>query len=250
MKLIKYVLILFSLQTPIVFASTVELQEQARIAYSNGDYTKAISIYELISQEGESDKLFYNLGNAYYKNNQIGKAILNYERALRINLSNDDAMFNLQLANAKIQDKIDPIEVFFLTQWINNLRSLLSSNAWAWISVVMFSLTLLSALGYAFGPYKWLRKTAFFMILFFLIFSITTFSFAKQQKNYMEQRSEAIVMDSSVTVKSSPDESGTELFVIHEGTKVFIKNTLNQWVEISLLDGNVGWVKISQIEQI
>ena len=66
----------------------------------------------------------------------------------------------------------------------------------------------------------------------------------------MEQRSEAIVMDSSVTVKSSPDESGTELFVIHEGTKVFIKNTLNQWVEISLLDGNVGWVKISQIEQI
>lgn len=250
MKLIKYLLILFSLQTSIVFASTIELQEQARIAYSNGDYAQAISLYKTISQDGESDKLYYNLGNAYYKDNQIGKAILNYERALRINPSYDDAMFNLQLANARIQDKIDPIEVFFLTQWINNLRSLLSSNAWAWISVVMFSLTLLSALGYAFGPYKWLRKTAFFMILFFLIFSITTFSFAKQQKNYMEQRSEAIVMDSSVTVKSSPDESGTELFVIHEGTKVFIKNTLNQWVEISLLDGNVGWVKISQIEQI
>ena len=88
------------------------------------------------------------------------------------------------------------------------------------------------------------------MILFFFIFSSTTFVFAKQQKKHMELRSEAIVMEGSVTVKSSPDESGTELFIIHEGTKVSIKSSLNQWVEISLLDGNVGWVKKSQIEQI
>lgn len=250
MRLIKYLLVLCSLHTSLAFATTNEMLENARNAYGNGDYIQAISIYETINKEGESDNLYYNLGNAYYKNNQIGKAILNYERALRINPSFDDAIFNLQLANAKIQDKIDPIEKFFLTEWVKSLRLLLSSNTWAWISIIMFSLALFSALGYAFSPYKWLRKTSFFMILFFFIFSSTTFIFAKQQKKHMELRSEAIVMEGSVTVKSSPDESGTELFIIHEGTKVSIKSSLNQWVEISLLDGNVGWVKKSQIEQI
>ncbi len=250
MKWVRYMLVLCFLPATMAFAASDNLHQQARDAYSNGDYVQAISIYETMTQEGESDELYYNLGNAYYKNNQIGKAILNYERALRLNPSYDDAAFNLQLANEKIQDKIEPIERFFLSQWIDSLRALLSSNTWAWISIIMFSLTLLAALGYALGLYKWIRKTSFFLMLFFLMFTITTFVFARQQKSYMEKRADAIVMEGSVTVKSSPDESGTELFIIHEGTKVFIKSGLNQWVEISLLDGNVGWVRKSQIEQI
>ncbi len=240
----------FLLQTSVAFANIEQQQEEARKAYSEGDYKQAIALYETIAHEGESDVLYYNLGNAYYKNNQIGKAILNYERALRLNASNEDAEFNLQLANSKIQDKIDPVEVFFLTQWRRNLRALFSSNTWAWTSIVLFVLMLLGILGYAFSPYKWLRKTSFFLTFLFCALSITTFVFAQQQKNYMEQRAEAIVMEGSVTVKSSPDESGTELFVIHEGTKVYIKSSLNQWSEISLADGNVGWVKKSAIEQI
>ncbi len=240
----------FLLQTSVAFANLDQQQDKAHKAYSEGDYKQAIALYEAMAQEGESDALYYNLGNAYYKNNQIGKAILNYERALRQNTSNDDAEFNLMLTNSKIQDKIDPVEVFFLTQWWRNLRSACSSNAWAWTSIVLFVLMLLGILGYAFSPYKWLRKTAFYLAFLFCALSITTFTFARQQKNYLEQRAEAIVMEGSVTVKSSPDESGTDLFVIHEGTKVYIKSSLNEWSEISLADGNVGWVRKSAIEQI
>ena len=116
MKWVRYMLVLCFLPATMAFAASDNLHQQARDAYSNGDYVQAISIYETMTQEGESDELYYNLGNAYYKNNQIGKAILNYERALRLNPSYDDAAFNLQLANEKIQDKIEPIERFFLSQ--------------------------------------------------------------------------------------------------------------------------------------
>lgn len=233
-----------------VMASSGEQIVAAREAYSSGDYNAAIAIYEQLCTQGEAPELYYNLANAYYKNNQMGKAVLNYERALRLDRNYEDAKFNLQLANARIQDKIDPIPQFFLTQWVSSLRALFSSNAWSIMSVVLFVLMLLGVLGYVLAPYKWMRKTSFFVALFACLFSIATLCFARAQKQYAEQHAQAIVLEGSVTVKSSPDESGTELFVVHEGTKVSVKGVLNEWVEVVLADGNVGWIKAQTIERI
>ena len=121
-----------------------ETLTQANEAYAQEDYIKAIELYEqTLKEQGVSSDLYYNLGNAYYKHNEFAKAILNYERALLLNPGNEDARFNLDMANTHIVDKIDPVGRFFLSVWIDSLRSFLSSNAWAVIGIVSFLLFLL-----------------------------------------------------------------------------------------------------------
>ncbi len=237
-----------------VFATNIFAVENtismANEAYQKGSYDEAITLYESVLNEGESPELYYNLGNAYFKTNQIGKSILNYERALRLNPSFEDAKHNLSLANTKVLDNIEPIEVFFLSQWIENLKSLLGSNEWAVSSILFFVITLVLLLFYVFSPKKIVRQTSFFVAIFFFLLSVVFFSFSSSRRNYFEKREAAIVMQGSVTVKSSPDESGTELFLLHEGTKVTVREVVGEWSEIKIADGNIGWVKNSEIERI
>jgi hypothetical protein len=221
----------------------------ANDAYQKGNYDQAIVLYESVLEHGESPELYYNLGNAYYKTNQIGKSILNYERALRLRPSYEDAKHNLALANTKVLDKIEPIEVFFLSQWIDDFKALLGSNSWAILSIVFFIATLVLLLFYVFSPQKIVRQTAFFVAIFSFLFFIIFFGFSSSRKKHFEKREAAIVMQESVTVKSSPDESGTELFILHEGSKVFVREVVGGWSEIKIADGNIGWIKNSEIER-
>ena len=218
--------------------SAIEVDwKSAETLYAEKQYAAAAEIYAKLFQYGESSTLYYNYANALYKSNQLGLAILNYERALRLDPTNDDIKFNLEFVNKMKTDKIEPLERFFLSVWMESLSRMLTSNQWAYVSIVSFIAMLILALLYLLGKRVWLRKV-FTMVNAFSV------------KNYIENNPEAIVLVGSVSVKSSPDDSGTEVFVIHEGTKVNVLSTLANWSEVRLADGNVGWLLSSAIEKI
>ncbi|MGN0186347.1 MAG: hypothetical protein ACI392_01190 [Paludibacteraceae bacterium] len=232
-------------------ADNADLKRAAEL-YAAQSYDEAAQIYEeILSEGGIAPELYYNYANACYKSNKIGLAVLYYERALALRPDYEDARFNLEFVNRQITDKIEPIQPFFLTTWITAVGRIMSSNAWAITGITLFCTALILALVYVFGKRRWLRQTAFFCALFALICSgcATAYSFAAKQ--HLEERSEAVVMVGATTVKSAPDDSGTELFVLHEGTKVSIKSTFaDSWVEIRIADGHVGWLKATDIERI
>ena len=223
---------------------------EANTKYTEEDYETAANLYEEILKEGESATIYYNLGNAYYKLGNLGPAILNYERALLRDPNNEDIQYNLEMAKSQTVDKFESIGRFFLLNWIDNLSSLYNTNTWAYISIISFIITLILAGTFVFARVNWMKKTAFFTGIAFLIISIIAFDSSKSQKNKLIMHEYAIIFSPTVTVKGSPDMSGTELFLLHEGTKVKIKRKLSNWIEIQSEDGNVGWVESSVAEAI
>jgi tetratricopeptide (TPR) repeat protein len=219
--------------------------------YAKGDYSNAAKQYEkILSNEGMAPEIYFNLGNAYYKSNEIGRSILNYERALRLSPSFDDARFNLELVQLKVVDNIVPTQTFFIGRWIQNLVKLLTSNQWLFFSVGVFIFCILFAFIFVFGPSRFLRKSSFYISTVLLGVSFFALIFSGIRKTQMCNHREAIVMSGVISVKSSPDKSGTDLFQLHEGAKVSIKSTLGQWTEIKLANGSVGWVEQVNIEKI
>lgn len=247
-KIVIYLLFAFVGMT---MAYGQESLTQANEAYAQEDYIKAIELYEQTAREyGVSSDLYYNLGNAYYKHNEFAKAILNYERALLLNPGDEDARFNLDMANTRIVDKIDPVGRFFLSVWFDSLRSFLSSNTWAVIGVVTFLLFIVGCYLYLFSRAVVVKKIGFFGGIVILLISIMANWFAWGLSNKVENRDAAIVFAPTVSVKSSPAESGTDLFVLHEGTKVLIMSKVGEWFEVKISDGNRGWLPASTIEII
>ena len=219
--------------------------------YIKGDYSNAAKEYEkILSTKGVAPEIYYNLGNTFYKSNEIGRSILNYERALRLSPSFEDAKFNLELAQLKVVDNIVPSPTFFIGRWIQNLIKLMTSNQWLFISVGVFILCLVSALLFVFALSRFTRKLSFNFALVLLGISFSTMIFAGVRKGQMMNHSEAIVMSGVISVKSSPDKSGTDLFQLHEGAKVSILSTLGTWSEIKLSNGGIGWVEQGFIEKI
>jgi len=234
----------------IAFAQSGAIKE-ANDLYVKGNYTDAAKLYEkILSNEGIAPELYYNLGNAYYKSGETGKSVLNYERALRLSPNFDDARFNLELAQSKVVDNIVKAPTFFLGRWIENLMKLLTSNEWLVISVSLFVLCLILAFLFVFAPSLAIRQISFYFGAVLLVGCIIGATFSGVRKSQLVNHREAIVMTGVVTAKSSPDQSGTDLFQLHEGTKVTVKSTLGKWIEIKLGNGNVGWVEQENIEKI
>lgn len=225
--------------------------KEAEEAYAKEDYTQAIELYEsVLKSYGESAMVYYNLGNAYYKAGKVAPAILNYERALLLNPGDSDTRFNLQVARQKTVDKIEPIGEFFLTRWIGTVEDVYSADGWAKWGVASFLLFIGCLVLFFFSKWIRLKKIGFFAGICFLLISLVANLFADSQQDKLLHRADAIVFASTVTVKSSPDASGTDLFILHEGTKVTIKSSLGEWSEIQLEDGNVGWMPSKEIQQI
>lgn len=225
--------------------------KQANSLYAKGDYSSAAKQYEkILSTEGVAPELYFNLGNAYYKSNEIGRSILNYERALRLSPSYEDARFNLELAQLKVVDNTVQTSTFFLSRWIQNFIKLLNSNHWIFISITLFVLTLILAFLFIFGPTRMIRKISFYIGMFLFGISFISFIFSGIRKDQLLNHREAIVMTGVISVKSSPDKSGTDLFQLHEGTKVTVKSSLGSWYEIKLGNGNIGWVEQANVEKI
>lgn len=225
---------------------------EADSAYINNDFVGAVNLYEsILKNDGESADIYYNLGNSYYKLKNIAKAVLNYERALLLNPGDSDTRSNLELARSKTVDKITPpSEMFFMT-WTQSLINTMSENAWARTGILTFILTIIMLALYIFGKRILWKKIGFISAICFFVICVLANVFASEQKAELLNHENAIIMAPSVTVKSTPNQSGTDLFILHEGRKVMIKdNTMKEWKEIKLEDGNVGWVPTSVIEII
>ena len=194
--------------------------------------------------------MYFNLGNAYYKTGQVTKAILNYERAHLIAPNDEDIIYNLELVNQHVVDKIEALPVPFFIRWKNNMIGSRSADTWGYYSLVSFVLFLVLLGLFFFTRSAAMKRFSFWFGIFTISYSLITFSFAMSQKKKITERNQAIVFSPSITVKASPDESGSELFIIHEGLKVKITDTLNNWSEIQLSDGNKGWLPDSCLVRI
>ena len=220
-------------------------------AYMKNDYASAIQIYEALLNRGEAADIYYNLGNSYYKAGDIAKAILNYERALLLQPGNGDIRANLEIARSKTVDKVEPVPEIFFVSWTKSLINSMSVDSWAVCGVVCFILLIVSLYLFIFSKQIVLKKAGFISGIVFLAVTILANVFANQQKDELTNRNSAIVINPSVTVRSTPSESGTSLFILHEGRKVEIKdNSMREWKEIRLEDGKVGWVPASSVEVI
>jgi tetratricopeptide (TPR) repeat protein len=220
-------------------------------AYAAGDYAEAVKEYKAIVDGGEySFELYYNLGNAYYKADSVGKAILYYNKALRVDPSQEDARHNLTLAEKRITDNVAEESEFFLAKWMRGLRNTMSCTAWSVLSLVSFAALLTFALLFLLASRISLRKTGFYCALVALLLFVATISFAISSRNDMLTHDQAIILSSSISTKSSPDRSATELFVLHEGTKVRVVSEHNGWSEVVLADGKKGWIENIHIERI
>ncbi len=228
-----------------------ELYKTANDYYSKGQYSKAVEEYEKILNSGnEAAEIYYNLGNAHYKMGNFAYAILNYERSLLLNPSDEATQFNLKLAQQKTTDKIEVLPEFFLSVWVKNLIKSQSTDNWAALSISMFIVTLLCGLIFVFLNNSSVKKIAFFTGIFVFLVSLSAFIFANKQHNSLTNRNSAIITSPSAVVKSAPEDKSTELFIIHEGTKVFIENQNGFWYEIKLADGKVGWLKRETVTKI
>lgn len=221
-------------------------------AYSESRYNDAIDIYEaVIAEQGASLPLYYNLGNAYYRSNQPGKAILNYERALSIDAFDEDTRANLEFVQEKIVDNVPVDEIPFYKEWGNSLISLLSKDAWAIVGIVAFVVMLLTLFFYLFSNNT--RKISLTLVTISLAITVISNISAYNLGKSGNELPKGIILDEMVVVKSSPDSSGTELTKIHEGLKVtIIDDALSDWVKIEADNGNrvVGWVKTKSLERI
>jgi tetratricopeptide (TPR) repeat protein len=221
-------------------------------AYAAADYAAAIHIYEqLIAAHGESAPIYYNLGGAYYKMDDIAHSILNYERCLLIEPSNSDAKFNLELARAKAVDKNAVINEFFFVRWFRDFAALMSADSWSKLAILCYIILILCLALFIFSKKHKTKKIIFIFALLSVVSTIVANIIAADRKEKMVLRENAIVMEPSVTIRSTPSVNGTELFILHEGKKVRVKDdSMKDWKEIEIEDGNIGWIPASAIERI
>ena len=205
-------------------------------------------MYQTLLDEQPDATLYYNLGNARFKQGELAQAILNYERALRLKPNYKDAQYNLAFAQSRITDNIVEQD-FFLSSWARTMRNSLSEPTWWSTSIGLFICALIALLLFLLGRELWLRKTAFHVAWIALLFSLIAGLNAGSLRQRNTLRNEAIITQGVVNVKSSPDRSGTDLFTIHEGTKVTIRETLGEWVNVSV-GSNEGWMKAAHLERI
>ena len=219
--------------------------------YIDGNYKEAAEEYNLILDGGEySMELYYNLANAYFKLGEMGKAILYYNKALRIAPSSEDVRHNLAMAEAQTKDRINAIPEFFLSRWVRTVRSSMSCTAWSILSLVTFALLLAFGILFLLASNIKVRKAGFYCALSMVLLFIVKTLFALSSRKELLTHDEAVVMSSAISIKSSPDRSATDLFVLHEGTKVRILTEMDEWCEISIADGKKGWTEAKNIEEI
>ncbi len=242
----RYIVIPTLLISALTFAQTSF--DEANTAYAEGRYEEAAITYEALLAENQSATLYYNLGNARFKQGELAQAILAYERALRLDPHHKDAQYNLTFAQSRIVDNIQKSD-FVLATWFKNFRNSLSERSWFTTSVSLFILMLIGVMLFLLGRTVWLRKTAFHVAWIALLFSILAGCNAASLHKRDTLRNEAIITQGTVNAKSSPDRSGTDLFTLHEGTKVTIHDVIGEWCNIRV-GKNEGWIKQQNMERI
>lgn len=247
--MMKKLLVLIIALCSIVVARADNPLAQADSAYNQGNYTRAIQIYDsLVAAGQESATLYYNLGNAFYKNNQVGRAVLNFRRALGLDPSMEDARYNLEVAASRAIDKIDVVPEFFLVSYARSVREAMSANGWALWAILWF----LAAVG---GGVVWLtmgrlgwRKAGFATLVVALSLSLVGLWAAWGSYDRVSTGSWGVVVHTATPVVSAPNAEGKDLFVLHEGTMVDLLDRSGEWIEVRIANGEKGWVKAEGVQ--
>jgi len=214
--------------------------------FTSGSYGEALQVWTDIYNTGyRSANLDYNIGNAYFKLNNIPGAILFYERAYLLNPADENVNYNLQIARTLIVDRFREIPELFFVRWYNFVSLFLKANTWAVLSMVSFILCLLLLSLYIYSSRYKQKVIGFWLALIFIVLSASSLSFSLRNKSLVYDSHKAVISSPLVNGKSSPDTSGTDLFILHEGTKVTIEDEVGEWFEIRLSDGNKGWVPVN-----
>jgi len=225
--------------------------DSANSAYAAGRYEQAIQLYEqVLAGDRESATLYFNLGNAYFKTDQLSKAILNYERAKKLDPDDEDIDMNLKIANQKTEDKIEAAPELFLSQWENSITGLLNEREWSLLLICLSSVALAFYLLYVLSSGKGWKQLGFYTGTGLMLLAVLTFFMARSKYESSLNSNSAIITSPTVTVTGSPSEKGTRLFLLHEGTKVQINQEEGEWTEIRIANGNVGWIKAESAEKI
>jgi tetratricopeptide (TPR) repeat protein len=225
-----------------------DLYKSAAQLYKTNQFEQAASNYEKILSQGyKTAEVYYNLGNCYYKLNNLNKAIVNYERALKLAPQDEDILHNLAIANTRVVDKIQPVPSLAILNIWNNFVDTKSSHGWAllalgfiWLALVFFAVYL----------FVGIRKLAFGAGMLLVVLSVAVITLAAKQSNKEQQSDCAILMVSNSFVKSAPDANGNDLFMLHEGVKFQILDRVGEWSKIRLADGKVGWIERGNYEKI
>jgi len=250
----KYILLNLAILFSVIGAvanTNQELVDSAVIYFNAKNYDKAIVNYEKIIASGqESAALYYNLGNSYYKAKNLPLAIVNFERAKIIDPTDEDILFNLSLVKTQTVDKIKSIPVFFINDWYNTVTGFMSTNTWAYLSVLAFLLSLALLLLYFFSRSVKIKKITFWTASLFLLMSFASMASASNEKKINFDTKFAVITNPSVNIKASPDENSTSIFILHSGTKLQVLDQIQEWYKIKIEDGNTGWVKLEDVEKV
>jgi len=244
--------VLLLLQGVFCYPSGIDtLFTRANDDYSKGLFDSAIERYSRIIEGGyESAEVYFNLGNACFKINDIPSSILYYEKALKLSPNDEDTKFNLRVANTKIMDKIQPVPELFYKVWWRSLYNLFPTDTWARLTLFFFILFFVLLSFFLLSKVLQVRKMAFWTAMVFLGLFLVTLILSSQRHREVSRNREAIVFAPTVTIKSSPSETSVDLFVIHEGLKVKIIDQVGDWFEIRIANGSVGWLPVSAIKAI
>ena len=233
------------------FATSQEDYNKANTFYAEGKYDEAITVYEALIEKDElSTFIYYNLGNAYYKKNEITLAILNYERALKLQPDNEDALFNLNMANKNTIDKIERLPELFISNTWKNLVSSKTLNDWTYYTLGLLFLSLVLFIIYLLVQAIFIKKISFYSGSFFLTLTLFCWLMAAQRNKINLASNEAIIVEQTITIQSEPNTKAEKLFTLHEGTKVTLLEKVNDWSKIKLPNGNVGWIPAAAIVAI
>lgn len=241
-------IVLLFAQLAFSLADNKSLFSKANKLYVEDKYNEAIDIYHQIENSGlESFELYFNLGCTYYRMKNIPYSILYLERAKRLNPFDEDVEFNLNVANLRVVDKINPVPRLFVWEWIDSIKSLFNSDLWS-VSVLIFVWGIfLFLVMFLTTSYPWFKKLYFAIALFLLLLTAVSFYFAYSTYRTETSRDYAVIYSPSVFVRSSPEADGTKIVTLHEGTKVSILDTIGKWKKIRIADGNTGWVEDESI---
>jgi tetratricopeptide (TPR) repeat protein len=245
-----FILVLFI--SPLSFSQEAALQfENANQLYRDGKYQGAIDMYGQIYNNGfESPSLHYNMGNAFFKLNNISRSILSFERARRLSPSDEDILYNLRLANLKVIDKIEPVPELFFIGWWNSFVNLMSSSQWAVLIICLLWVTAIATAGLLLLKRAVVQRILLLLSMIAIFFTIISFVGMFQRLSDEKSDTQAIIILQTVSVKSAPDDKSTDLFVLHEGVKVELLDYVAKWNKIKLLDGKVGWLEEDAVEVI
>ena len=248
----KHPFLVFSFYLLVSIAATAQspqqLMQQGNEAYTKGDYATAVEAASAIIDGGQhSADLYYNLGNAYYRQEELGLAILNYERALRLNPRFRDAQENLELAYSKTEDKIDSLPQIFIVHWAQTVIGWFSPNGWL-VSTLILVVLLggFAVLFFVSTDYHWRKRSLLIGIIVSLLLLLAIGCTIASHRQF-NRHNKAIVTSPMIVVKSSPESHSIDKMILHEGTPISIDESLGEWHKIHIADGNTGWVESSDI---